>query len=70
MRPSWRARPTPSSSDEFLNGTGFLHYARTKLGLADALGALIAGGANPYEHSRPRILAALTELLEAGVPRT
>jgi hypothetical protein len=46
---------------------GFLHYARTKLGLADALGALIASGANPYEHSRARILAALTELLEAAI---
>ncbi|MDT0469106.1 TetR/AcrR family transcriptional regulator [Streptomyces gibsoniae] len=46
---------------------GFLHYARTKLGLADALGVLIASGANPYEHSRARILAALTELLEAAI---
>ncbi|MGW5257686.1 TetR/AcrR family transcriptional regulator [Streptomyces sp. NPDC004012] len=45
---------------------GFLHYARTKLGLADALGALIASGANPYEHSRARILTALTELLESA----
>jgi AcrR family transcriptional regulator len=45
---------------------GFLNYARTKLGLADALGALIATGVNPYEHSRTRILAALTELLDAA----
>jgi AcrR family transcriptional regulator len=45
----------------------FLHYARTKLGLADALGALIASGTNPYEHSRARILAALTELLDVAI---
>ena len=46
---------------------GFLRYARTKLGLADALGALIARGKDPYEHSRARILAALTEVLEAAI---
>jgi AcrR family transcriptional regulator len=60
------AKATPREALRTWTG-GFLHYARTKLGLADALGALIASGANPYEHSRARILAALTELLEAAI---
>ncbi len=46
---------------------GFLDYATTKRGLADALRAVIATGANPFEHSRARILAALGALLSAGV---
>ena len=46
---------------------GFLDYATTKRGLADALRAVIATGANPFEHSRARILAALAALLAAGV---
>jgi AcrR family transcriptional regulator len=45
---------------------GFLDYATTKRGLADALRAVIATGANPFEHSRARILAALGLLLRAG----
>lgn len=46
---------------------GFLDYATTKRGLADALRAVIATGANPFEHSRARILAALGTLLAAGM---
>jgi AcrR family transcriptional regulator len=47
---------------------GFLHYATTKRGLADALRAVIATGVNPYEHSRARMLAAL-EMLLSGAAR-
>jgi AcrR family transcriptional regulator len=45
---------------------GFLDYATTKRGLADALRAVIATGANPFEHSRARILASLGMLLTAA----
>ena len=45
---------------------GFLDYATTKRGLADALRAVIATGVNPYEHSRARMLAALEALLTAA----
>lgn len=44
----------------------FLDYATTKRGLADALRAVIATGANPFENSRARILAALGSLLTAA----
>jgi AcrR family transcriptional regulator len=45
---------------------GFLDYATTKRGLADALRAVIATGVNPFEHSRARMLAALETLLSAA----
>jgi AcrR family transcriptional regulator len=45
---------------------GFLEYATTKRGLAGALQAVIATGTNPFEHSRARILAALSALLTAA----
>jgi AcrR family transcriptional regulator len=51
----------------------FLDYATTKRGLADALRAVIASGANPFEHSRARMLAAFRTVLDnataAGVVR-
>ena len=46
---------------------GFLDYATTKRGLADALRAVIATGVNPFENSRARMLAALETLLAAAV---
>jgi AcrR family transcriptional regulator len=44
----------------------FVEYMTTKRGMADALRAVIASGGNPYEHSRSRLTAAMTELLAAG----
>ncbi|PWU46549.1 TetR family transcriptional regulator [Micromonospora globispora] len=44
----------------------FIEYLSTKRGMADALRLAIASGANPYAHSRDRLLAALGLLLEAG----
>jgi AcrR family transcriptional regulator len=45
----------------------FVDYMTTKLGMADALRAVIASGGNPYAHSRDRLIAAFTTLLHAGV---
>jgi AcrR family transcriptional regulator len=44
----------------------FVDYMTTKRGMADALRAVIASGGNPYEHSRTRLVAAMTKLLSAG----
>jgi AcrR family transcriptional regulator len=44
----------------------FVDYMTTKRDMADALGAVIASGGNPYSQSRDRLLAAVTALLEAG----
>ncbi|MEU5867103.1 TetR/AcrR family transcriptional regulator [Nonomuraea sp. NPDC047529] len=44
----------------------FIDYATAKLGMADALRALVEAGANPYAQSKELMLAALTELLDAG----
>ncbi|MGV9214918.1 TetR/AcrR family transcriptional regulator [Micromonospora sp. RB23] len=45
----------------------FLDYLATKRGMADALRLVIASGANPYAQSRDLLLAALGQLLAAGV---
>jgi AcrR family transcriptional regulator len=45
----------------------FVDYLATKRGMADALRTVIAQGGNPYEHSRGRLLTAVTTLLHAGV---
>ncbi|MGR6321245.1 helix-turn-helix domain-containing protein [Micromonospora soli] len=44
----------------------FVDYLSTKRGMADALRLAIASGANPYAHSRDRLLDALGRLLAAG----
>ena len=44
----------------------FLDYMRTKRGMADALRVVIASGADPFAQSRARMLAAITELIDAG----
>jgi hypothetical protein len=44
----------------------FVDYMTTKRDMGDALRAVIASGGNPYAHSRDRLLAAVTTLLEAG----
>jgi AcrR family transcriptional regulator len=44
----------------------FIDYATAKLGMADALRALVESGVNPYAQSHEIILAALTSLLDAG----
>jgi hypothetical protein len=44
----------------------FVDYMTTKRGMADALRAVIASGGNPYAHSRDRLTAAMTTLLQAG----
>ncbi|MFC8300042.1 TetR/AcrR family transcriptional regulator [Micromonospora orduensis] len=45
----------------------FVDYLATKRGMADALRLVIASGANPYAHSRDRLLEALGRLLDASV---
>ncbi|WP_327045928.1 TetR/AcrR family transcriptional regulator [Microbispora sp. NBC_01189] len=44
----------------------FADYLATKRGMADALRAVIAAGANPYAHSRDRLVGAIGTLIEAG----
>jgi AcrR family transcriptional regulator len=44
----------------------FVDYMTTKRGMAEVLRAVIASGGNPYAHSRDRLLATITTLLEAG----
>ncbi|MFK8908733.1 TetR/AcrR family transcriptional regulator [Streptomyces sp. YS-3] len=44
----------------------FVDYATAKLGMADALRAVVASGGDPYGRSRDLIQEALTTLLEAG----
>ena len=52
----------------------FLDYVTTKMGMKDALHAVISSGGNPFAHSRQRLLDALATLLAAtggaGVTRT
>jgi AcrR family transcriptional regulator len=44
----------------------FLDYMTTKIGMADALRAVISSGADPYAHSRDRLDAALGTLLSSA----
>lgn len=44
----------------------FIDYATAKLGMADALRAVVASGGDPYGHSRDLIQTALSTLMEAG----
>jgi AcrR family transcriptional regulator len=44
----------------------FIDYATAKLGMADALRAVVASGTNPYTHSHEMIQAALSSLMDAG----
>ncbi len=44
----------------------FVDYMTTKRGMAGALRAVIASGANPYAQSRDRLIAAITTLLRAA----
>ncbi|MET8875151.1 helix-turn-helix domain-containing protein [Nocardia sp. NPDC004604] len=44
----------------------FIDYATAKLGMADALRALVESGVDPYVRSKDMMLDALTSLLEAG----
>ncbi|MEU6990163.1 helix-turn-helix domain-containing protein [Streptomyces sp. NPDC046465] len=52
----------------------FIDYATAKLGMAEALRAVVASGGDPYAHSRDLIQAAISRLMaagtEAGVLRT
>jgi AcrR family transcriptional regulator len=45
--------------------TRFLDYATAKLGMADALRAVIASGRNPYSDTRRMMLEAIGALLDA-----
>ncbi|MFK4083246.1 TetR/AcrR family transcriptional regulator [Kribbella sp. NPDC020789] len=45
----------------------FADYMHRKLGMADALRAIIAAGANPYDHSLELLVGAIEPLLAAGV---
>lgn len=44
----------------------FIDYATAKLGMADALRAVVDSGVNPYAHSRELMMNALTSLLDAA----
>jgi AcrR family transcriptional regulator len=44
----------------------FTDYMTTKRGMSDALRCVIASGGNPFSHSRDRMTAAVTTLLDAG----
>lgn len=44
----------------------FIDYATAKLGMAEALRAVVDSGVNPYDHSRELIMAALTSLMDAA----
>ncbi|MFE9630104.1 TetR/AcrR family transcriptional regulator [Streptomyces sp. NPDC006463] len=44
----------------------FIDYATAKLGMADALRAVVASGADPYGHSRDMIQTAISTLMAAG----
>lgn len=52
----------------------FVDYMTTKIGMSDAIRAVISSGANPYAHSRERLDSALEVLFEAttkaGVTRS
>jgi AcrR family transcriptional regulator len=52
----------------------FLDYVTTKMGMKDALHAVVSSGGDPFAHSRQRLLDALATLLAAtggaGVTRT
>ncbi|HUR02180.1 MAG TPA: helix-turn-helix domain-containing protein [Nonomuraea sp.] len=43
----------------------FIDYATAKLGMAEALRAVVASGTNPYARSRELIQAALSSLMDA-----
>ncbi|MET7278500.1 TetR/AcrR family transcriptional regulator [Kribbella sp. NPDC005582] len=45
----------------------FADYLHTKMGMADALRAIIAAGANPYDHSLELLVGAIEPLLAAGI---
>jgi hypothetical protein len=45
----------------------YIDYMVTKRGMADALRAVVASGANPFAHSRDLLIGAITTLLDAGV---
>jgi AcrR family transcriptional regulator len=45
----------------------FIDYTTAKLGMAEALRAVVDTGVNPYAESRERILEALTSLLNPSV---
>ncbi|MCX5095722.1 TetR/AcrR family transcriptional regulator [Streptomyces sp. NBC_00365] len=45
----------------------FIDYATAKLGMAEALRAVVESGVNPYAHSREMMLEALTSLMDASV---
>jgi AcrR family transcriptional regulator len=44
----------------------FIDYMTTKIGMADALRAVIASGTDPYRHSRDLLDSAIQALLAAG----
>lgn len=43
----------------------FIDYMTTKIGLGDAIRAVVAAGGNPFAHSRERLDTALGALLAA-----
>jgi AcrR family transcriptional regulator len=60
-----RNRPPDAALAEWMNR--FVDYAVTKRGLSGALRSLAASGSDIYDDTRRQIVAALTELLNAGI---
>jgi AcrR family transcriptional regulator len=60
-----RERPPDAALEEWMNRV--VDYAAMKRGISGALRSLAASGSDIYDDTRRQMLAALTQLLEAGI---
>jgi AcrR family transcriptional regulator len=60
-----RERPPDAALEEWMNRV--VEYAVVKRGISGALRSLAASGSDIYDDTRRQMLAALTQLLEAGI---
>jgi AcrR family transcriptional regulator len=60
-----RDRPPDAALEDWMNR--FVDYAVTKRGISGALRSLAASGSDIYDDTRRQILAAVTQLLKAGI---
>jgi AcrR family transcriptional regulator len=60
-----RERPPAAALEEWMNRV--VDYAAMKRGISGALRSLAASGSDIYDDTRRQMLAALTQLLEAGI---
>lgn len=59
-----RSQPADVALEQWLGG--FVDYAATKRGMADALRSFVASGSEIFAEARRQIVGTLTTLLEAG----